>query len=412
MCFRLRCIIYLLLSWLSFSAFSQIKFDVNVSDKHLKKVDQVKEPRKKLEKYKKVYSKDSLKAAKRAWKEYKVQHKDSLKSIGRWKEAKLHQQEILLGEYKIKKPKKYVMDYTGFKPPKDSMDWALQELSKRGDFRQVRKVYEAYGQYDSTYLEQFNLDSIKLDSATLLERFNMNERLESYLPPELAQQSDLKIEQQMMNGTLNQYGQLQQIDRSGVKEFFENISPEEFAKSQISIKEAKEKYLELPNLSKEEEGIKRNSLKGTPLKKRFFLNGNVTIQSTDPFVLDANFQLGYQWTQKFSTGVGLLFREQFSDRDSTAITGDAHGFSAFANYDIFQGFFIYGEYQLVKNKALFAETSQPLSWQYSTLLGAGRKFNITEKISLSIALLYDFNYKNNTLNQRPLTPRIGYTIGF
>lgn len=390
----------------------QVKFDVKVSDKHLKKVEKAKEPREKLAKYKKIYSKDSLKAAKEAWRVYKTTYKDSLKAVGKWKEAKKHQKEILLGEYKLKKPKKYVMDYTGFKPPKDSMDWALQELSKRGDFRQIQKVYEAYGQYDSSYLKQFNMDSIKLDSATLMDRFDMKERLAGYLPPELAQQSDLKIEQQMMNGTLDQYGQLQQIDRSGVKEFFENISPEEFAKSQISIKEAKAKYLELPNLNKEGEGVKRNSLKGAPVKNRFFINGNVAIQSTDPFILDANIQLGYRWNKQISTGVGILLREQFSDRDSTALTGDAHGLSAFANYDILEGFFIYGEYQLVRNKSFFQEATQPVGWQYAALLGAGRKFNITDKISLSVALLYDFNYKNNTLNQRPLTPRIGYSIGF
>ncbi|MEQ9468193.1 MAG: hypothetical protein RLN88_12320, partial [Ekhidna sp.] len=143
-----------------------------------------------------------------------------------------------------------------------------------------------------------------------------------------------------------------------------------------------------------------------------FLNGNVTIQSTDPVILDSNIQLGYRWNKSFSTGMGLLLREQLNDRDSAALTGDAHGFSLFANYDILKGFFLYTEYQLVKNKSLFQESSVPAYWQYAALAGVGRRFSISAKVSLSISLLYDFNYKNNDLNSRPLTPRVGYQVSF
>ncbi|MEO9872986.1 hypothetical protein [Ekhidna sp.] len=391
---------------------AQIKFDVNVSEKHLKKVERSKDARSKLKNYKELYSKDSLRVAKKAWRTYRKENKDSLKSVGKWKEAKAHQREILLGEYQIKEPKEYAIDYTKFEPPIDSVDWALQELSRRGDFEQVQIIYEAYAQYDSSYIDQFHPDSTSLDSLILSDRFKMKERLESYLPPELAQESDKKIEQQLLYGEMDEYGQLKKIDRSGVSDFFKKISPEEFTKSQLSLKAAKEKYSTIPDLSKEEEGIKRKSLKGAPLKERLFLNGNIAIQSTDPVILDTNIQLGFQWNKSFSTGLGLLLREQLNDRDSSALTGDAHGFSFFANYDILKGFFLYGEYQLVKNKSLFQETIRPASWQYAALLGAGRRFSISKKVSLSVSLLYDFNYKKNTLNQRPLVPRIGYNFSF
>ena len=402
----------IILSFLGSSLHAQIKFDVKVSDKHLKKVEKSGDARSKLKSYKEFYRKDSIKAARLAWKDYKKLNKDSLKAVGKWKEAKAHQKELLLGKYKLEGPKKYAMDYGHFEPPKDSMDWAIQELSRRGDFHQVQKIYEAYGHYDSAYINQFHPDSIKLDSATLMNRFDMKKRVESYLPPELAKESDFKVAEQMKYGAVDEYGQLTQIDRSGVSDFFQNISPEEFAKSQVSLKTAKENYTVLPDLSKEEEGIKRNSLKGQPLRDRIFLNGNVTIQSTAPVILDSNIQLGYRWNKSFSSGIGFILREQLNDRDSTSLTGDAHGFTFFSNYDIMRGFFIYGEYQLVKNKSLFKESAATVSWQYAAMLGVGRRFNISPKVSLSVSLLYDFNYKNNTLNQRPLTPRIGYNISF
>ncbi len=391
---------------------AQIKFDVNVSDKHLKKVENSDDARSKLKTYKEVYRKDSIKAARRAWKDYKKNNKDSLKAEGRWKEARAHKKELLLGKYRLKKPTKYIVDYAAFGEPVDSTDWAIQQLSKNEDYVQVQKIYEAYGQYDSAYLDEFKADIMKLDSSTLLNRFDTKKRLESYLPPEMVEESNYKIAQQMKYGELNEYGKLMKIDRSGVSDFFKNISPEEFAKSQVALKQAKEKYSVIPDLSKEEEGIKRQSLKGSPLKDRLFLNGNVTIQSTSPVILDANIQLGYMWTKSFSTGIGLLLREQFSNRDSTTLTGDAHGISSFANYDIMKGFFIYGEYQLVKNKSLFQESPRKATWQYAALLGVGRRFQVSNKVSINVSLLYDFNYKKNTLNQRPLVPRIGYNITF
>ncbi|WP_436517263.1 hypothetical protein [Ekhidna sp. To15] len=393
------------------SCFAQIKFDAKVSDKHLNKVEKSKDARAKLKSYKKFYSKDSIKAARQAWKDYRKNNKDSLKAEGKWKDIKAHRREVLLGKYN-QNSGRYFVDPELFSPPQDSMDWAMQELAKSGDFQSIQKVYEAYGQYDSAYLDRFKLDSMQLDSGMLAERFAVKERLESYLPPELAQSSNQKIEQQMMHGQLDQFGQIQQIDRSGVKDFFENISPEEFAKSQVSLNAAKEKYASLANLSNEEEGVKRNSLKGTPLKNRFFLNGNIAIQSTDPVILDSNIQLGYQWTKKLSTGIGLMIREQVNNRDSTSITGDAHGISTFVNYDILKGFFLYGEYQRVKNKSLFSESTLPNKWETAMLVGAGRKFTIAKKVSLSVMLLFDLNYKSNTLNRRPLVPRIGYMVNF
>ena len=139
----------------------------------------------------------------------------------------------------------------------------------------------------------------------------------------------------------------------------------------------------------------------------------VDLQSTDPLVLDANIQLGYQWTKKLSTGIGLLYREQFTSSDSTAsVTGDAYGWSVFINYDIAKGFFVYGEAQQVINQPIFGETNLVKAKEYAYLLGAGRKFSIGKRAKLSVMMLYDLNYKNNNLNQRPLVPRIGYSVDF
>lgn len=393
---------------------AQINLDINVSDKHLKKVEKLDNARTKLNRYKKYYSKDSVKAAKKEWKAYKKQYKDSLQQVGRWKELKAHKEEFMMGEWDFPAYKGYTIDTTLFTPPQDSLEWAVQMLAKEGSFGEIQDIYESYGQYDSAFLEQFTqLETSEETLEGLAERFEAKERVSQYLPEELRQESDFSIAEQMKYGELDEFGQLQQIDRSGVRDFFENINPEEFAKSQVEMQASKEKYAVLPDLSKEEEGIKRNSLQGTPLKKRIFLNGNVTVQSTDPIVLEGNIQLGYQWTKKLSTGVGLTYREQINDRDSlTDLTGDAHGWNAFVNYDIAKGFFAYSEVQQVINQPIFGESSEVKSVQYAYLIGLGRSFSLGKHVKLSVLMLYDLNHKNNELNRSPLVPRIGYSLSF
>jgi len=66
------------------------------------------------------------------------------------------------------------------------------------------------------------------------------------------------------------------------------------------------------------------------------------------------------------------------------------------------------ELQSTLNQPLIEESASPNEWQNACLLGAGRKFTIGKRISLSTMLLYDFNHKNNELSRRPWVPRIGY----
>ena len=390
---------------------TQIKFNVKVSDRHLQKVEKSKDARKKLKSYKKFYKKDSLKNAKKAWKEYAKTNKDSLKAVGDWKEAKANQKEVLTGEWEKRKKgiTEYEMDSLSFPDPKDSLDYALRELAIQKEFDRIQELYKEYAHYDSSYLERFHKDSIKLDSAELARRFEMKERLESYMPEELAQQTDQDITQQFKYGELDQFGNLQKVDRSGVKEFFQKVPPEQFSKSQLSMMTLKKKYAVLPDLEKQEEGIKRQSLEGSPWKKRIFLGGHVTIQSTHPIILDSDIRIGYRFNKKLSSGIGFILREQFNQR-SSSLTGDAHGYALFTSYDINPTYFVYGEYQAVKNEPFFGESLPLASWEYAYLLGAGRKFQLAKKVTVTLSLLYDFNFKHNDLNARPLVFRVGYVI--
>ncbi|MEO9872977.1 hypothetical protein [Ekhidna sp.] len=192
------------------------------------------------------------------------------------------------------------------------------------------------------------------------------------------------------------------------QELFKKIDPEQFQEAQADIQKLKKKYSELPDTRYPEEGTKRNSLEDAPFKNRIYFGGNLTVQSTDPFILDSNLQLGYWINKKWLGGVGITLREQFNNEDSTSLlTGDGHGYSLFTRYDIPKGFFAWAEVERQVNRSFFgAENPTPAQWQSAYMVGVGREFKIGFVQMISM-ILYDFNYRNNDLNARPLVFKFG-----
>ncbi len=193
------------------------------------------------------------------------------------------------------------------------------------------------------------------------------------------------------------------------RELFKKIDAEEFQDAQAEIQKLKKKYSELPDTRYPEEGTKRNSLEDTPFKKRLYFGGNLSLQSTDPVIVNTNLQVGYWINKKWLGGVGVILREQFSNDSTSTLTGDGYGYSLFTRYEIPKGFFAWGELERQINRSVFGSNEEtiPAQWESAYLLGVGREFKIGF-VQMSSMILYDFNYKNNELNARPIVFRLGF----
>ena len=432
-------VIRILVLWMvgvvSTSTFAQIKFDVQVSDKHLQKAERAKDVRTKLNTYRKYYHKDSIKAARRAWKDYRNTHRDSLKAIGQWTAAKTDQKGILTGQWdqrkqELEKRQQWIQQARAYQQARiqnirqqdslgtyvpttyDSLDLSLSALAAQGDFEQIQTFYHDYAQYDSSYLAHFHQDSIRLDSTTLVERFRLKEHIRQHLPEELAQQTEHDLSKQIQYGDIGPYGQLQHVDRSGVRDFFKNVSPEEFSKSQLTAHALKKKYLTLPDLEKKEEGIKKKSLEGTPLREHLYWGGEITVPATDPVTLHADLRTGYRFTKTYSAGVGFLYREQFGKPANGNTTGDGYGSTLFTTYKLSHGLFAHTEYQVLNNRSLFHKNTRTTHWQHALLIGGGRFFHFSDKVRGTVTALYDLRHRHNTLSSGPLQVRFGYRVQF
>ncbi|WP_436516258.1 hypothetical protein [Ekhidna sp. To15] len=192
------------------------------------------------------------------------------------------------------------------------------------------------------------------------------------------------------------------------RKLFKKIDPEQFQEAQADIQKLKKTYSQVPDTRYPEEGSKRNSLENIPFAKRVYFGGNLSLQSTDPVIINTNLQVGYWINKKWLSGVGISLREQFANDSTSNLTGDGYGYSLFTRYDIPKGFFAWGEVERQINKSFFtSENPRDTKWQSAYMLGIGREFKIGIVQMMSM-VLYDFNYQNNDLNARPLVFKIGF----
>ncbi|MEQ9405834.1 MAG: hypothetical protein RIM99_19740 [Cyclobacteriaceae bacterium] len=277
-------------------------------------------------------------------------------------------------------------------------------------------------EYKELILNPLSIDSLALasiDSSAYDPEKILESQAKEYLPDELEQPGESPLDGLPGNPAENG------LDQSGVdvlkkpskpnpnlvkpeaaRKLFKKIDPEQFQKIQTDITKLKKKYSSLPDTRFPEEGRKRNSLEDIPFKKRLYFGGTINISSTDPFILDTNLQAGYWINKKWMAGAGLLIREQFSN-DTTALTGDAHGYSLFTRYDILKQFYAWGEMQRQVNRSIINnESTKPAKWQEAYLIGIGREFKLGP-VKMTTLVMYDLNFRNNDLNGRPLVFRLG-----
>ncbi|MEO9646153.1 MAG: hypothetical protein ABJI10_08790 [Ekhidna sp.] len=252
-----------------------------------------------------------------------------------------------------------------------------------------------------------NADSLALAQATAI----LEEDARKFLPAELGDANNQNPLDQLTNPAqglaIPSKPNPNLIKPEKARELFKKIDPKQFQEAQADIQKLKKKYSELPDTRYPEEGTKRNSLEDKPFKNRLYFGGNLSLQSTDPVIINTNLQLGYWINKKWLGGVGVIFREQFGNDSTSQVTGDGYGYSFFTRYDIPKGFFAWAEVERQINKSLFAsESPVGTKWDSAHLLGVGREFKIGKVQMLSL-ILYDFNYQSNDLNSSPFVFRLG-----
>lgn len=365
--------------------YAQIKVDVKASDKHTKiiksvnetrhiaeqrkaQADRLKEHIKARQKYAQVY--DSLKA---------TQEKEFSRLKGNYEDSLLLSEKVLSDVNFPPEYKRYIL------LPEEYKKYVKEDLSGKG-----LKHGQGYAE----------------------------EQARSILPEEL-NQSDLSNSlnaaplDQNTNTVLNKTKKLNPniISPETAQTLFKKVDLHQFQNAKTTIQNLKKEYATLPDTRYPSEATKRNSLEKASFDTRIFYGGSINLRSTDPVILDIQLQLGYWINKNWLAGVSGILREQLNEKDSSLLTGDAHGYSFFTRYNIGKGFFTWLEVERQLNKSIFPQNelnSNP-TWQQTCLFGLGREYQIGPVQMMSM-ILYDLNYKKNNLYARPIVFKIGFRL--
>lgn len=383
-------------------AFGQITFTTNPTGKHQQYANYAQYARGKYGQLKAI-KKDSVNAIKT---DTSLTHREKRQRIKamkqRWKVEKKKRQEVVENRMENRLGHE-LPDSIAYPPrtPDDSLKWAMQVLASSGQYDEIIQLYDQYQLVDSTS----TLGLAASERAAAIA--------ESFIPAEMKSELTQEVPQlapgQMLMSDIPE-AQLPHIKMEGLAQKMPAANMDQAVQS---VNNLKKKYSELPDITNLKGGVKKNSLKGKGLAKRFVLGGNVSITSTDPLVVDVNLQLGYRINKKWTSGVGLQWRECFEKQDSLAANQDAHGYAVFSSYTLFKNIFGYGEYGAVQKQPLFGAASSAEStshWQYQYLLGIGSEISLFKTANVRIILAYDFNHRNTDLNARPLVVRMGFSL--
>lgn len=331
--------------------------------------------------------------------------------------AKQKREQAKKLEQQVKARKLYAAQYDSLKSLRlDSIQ--TEDFSKEDSLAVSRAVLES-ADFPPEYselirnpitieseLKEVNADSLALAEATRV----LEEEAQKFLPDELGENNDPLSQFNNPVSTIPQAPSKPNpnlVKPEQARKLFKKIDPEQFQEAQADIQKLKKKYSKLPDTRYPEEGTKRNSLENAPFKNRIYFGGNLSLQSTDPVIINTNLQLGYWINKKWLGGVGITLREQFNNDTTSVLTGDGYGYSFFTRYDIPKGFFAWGEVERQLNKSFFtSEGPINAQWQSAYMLGVGREFKLGFVQMMSM-ILYDFNYKSNDLNRRPLVFKLG-----
>ncbi len=434
---------------ISFSvAFGQVPpKHISLSDKHIAKVNKIKDPEKKLKKYRKFYSRDSarhVRAVKRYWKReiassYKQQATSASKTrLGEEIEGQLNE-ELTLGEQLSvdsvlleKAKEKGKEEWEALEKPEEleglevykdvKLDSTLKQRvvselksEAKAKFDQLEKPKEVE---ELLAIKGIQLDSTLTDSATVAK---VRKQLISRGEQELRKTSIIsELDENKAAATEAQKRLFQtpeevplkdgQLDSAALKQ-----QALETAKTQLmrvaqrtgamnQVNRLKNKYGKVLNSNDLSTAVKRNSLKGEPFGQRLVLGGNFNLLDTDPFSVDLSGSLGYKFTKRLLLGV------QGSHRVGQADSASVSGGRTFVNYDLAKNFYVAGEFELMR-QTLSTESATREEWHPGFFLGVGRKFSLLPKVNAQVALMYNFLHENRGgIYNRPLVVRFGLSF--
>ncbi|TRX51641.1 hypothetical protein FNH22_24070 [Fulvivirga sp. M361] len=432
-----------------------------LSDRHLGKIEQTTEAKDKLRKFRKFYSKDSAKHAK-AVRKYWRKKSDSLSRSfvkgGHYETLDSIKDVDLPGVIPSVNPLENTKKVGEGKIPIATNE--LGELNQKiGDTDTMHSAQSGLQAPDSTKLanrimEESGLDRYQKELALLQNRDSLGMNTSEYVVSKTEQtlsdeimsndelgllQERTEMEDQLeafksnsekYQDEMSKYQNRAEIKSRGTEMLKQdamkhlNKHRQKLSAARKKLSTLQNKYISIPNSNDMSTAVKRNSLKGKPLKERVYFGGNFNLNTFDPFSLDISPQLGYKINRRFVIGLGGTYRKTFADSISSSppIPAESHGYNMFSYYDIpgiiGKGFFVSGEFERMTREQILQQNNNPnespgkeVRWISVLMLGAGKRISIGRMVDMNLLMMYNFLHDpDNPIYPRPWVLKVGFQL--
>ena len=150
-----------------------------------------------------------------------------------------------------------------------------------------------------------------------------------------------------------------------------------------------------------------NNKKNTPVKDKFFFGGGIGLQFGTLTIIDLKPLIGYKITPKFH--VGLEFTYSYYQNNTTQLSTDIYGGSAFTKYYIYEGFFAHAQAEALSIEFVNQNNVLSRTWIYNYLVGGGYFQKIGNRSGMYIMALWNLNQTELSPYSNPLIS-IGFTF--
>jgi hypothetical protein len=135
-----------------------------------------------------------------------------------------------------------------------------------------------------------------------------------------------------------------------------------------------------------------------PKPKRLYVGGGLGLAFGDVTYVEVSPLLGYKVAPRVTIGGSLVYRYRSDDRYGDTLTTSDYGASGFVRGDLYQGFFVQGEYEYLNYEFPVTSGTTQRDGIESVLVGPGFSNPIGGNGSFYFAALYNLSYDSNDLN--------------
>lgn len=160
--------------------------------------------------------------------------------------------------------------------------------------------------------------------------------------------------------------------------------------------------LSLPSFAQQD---KEPSVKDQKVRERIFVGGFLGLQLGTQTAVNVSPLVGYRITNWLSAGLGGTY-QYYNDRflGESNVT-HVYGYSFFTRVQIIPRAFIQGEYERLSLKSRVQDGAfipGVRRWEENIFLGGGYRQPLSERATLNVMLLYNFNKESTAYYQNPI----------